>query len=305
MVKKLQKKGIRKISNRAGLFFLLLIFIQLLWALMLNQLNESYFNINTDVIKIFVTLFSFIFPYFIMIKSMKKKVIDVIPIKPRKNHLFSYVIIGLLVTHISNFITIFVVNFLKDHNIVSKTPESIFKYDNTPIGIILFLINLAIVPAITEEFVFRGVILGSLRKFGNGFAIFASALMFSLMHGNIEQITIAFLIGLYLGFCVVKTNSIIPAVLIHFFNNLSSALLFMFKDMENIEFYSNAFFVFVVILSSFFLLNIFKDFKKGYHKTKKTEMNLSLGSKMLTFILTPGMGLFFVYVVVSLYFSLK
>ena len=74
----------------------------------------------------------------------------------------------------------------------------------------------AIVPAVFEEFAFRGVVLNKLRKFGDSYAIIMSAVLFGLMHGNLSQIPFAFILGLVIGFIAVKTNSIIPGILIHF-----------------------------------------------------------------------------------------
>ena len=97
----------------------------------------------------------------------------------------------------------------------------------TPQGILGFVISFlttACAPALIEEFFFRGAILGSLRKFGDSFAIFTSAILFGLVHGNLIQIPFAFTIGLLLGFAVVKTGSIWTGVLIHFLNNFLAVL---------------------------------------------------------------------------------
>lgn len=97
----------------------------------------------------------------------------------------------------------------------------------TPQGILGFVISFlttACAPALIEEFFFRGAILGSLRKFGDPFAIFTSAILFGLVHGNLIQIPFAFTVGLLLGFAVVKTGSIWTGVLIHFLNNFLAVL---------------------------------------------------------------------------------
>lgn len=77
----------------------------------------------------------------------------------------------------------------------------------------------SILAPIGEEVLFRGYVLRSLRPFGKRFAIFASALLFGLFHGNLLQTPYAFLAGLVLGYVTVE-YSIGWAVLIHVFNNL-------------------------------------------------------------------------------------
>lgn len=89
----------------------------------------------------------------------------------------------------------------------------------------LYFIAVAIVPAITEEFAFRGVILTALRKYGDIFAIVASSILFGFMHGNLVQIPFAFLGGIVLGYIRVYTNSMLPSMLLHFINNSISVIL--------------------------------------------------------------------------------
>ncbi len=87
---------------------------------------------------------------------------------------------------------------------------------------ILYVINIAVLPALIEEFIFRGVVLQSLRRFGDGFAILISSLLFGLVHLNFIQTPNAFVLGLVLGYLVVKTGSIWVGVLGHFLNNFLS-----------------------------------------------------------------------------------
>lgn len=86
----------------------------------------------------------------------------------------------------------------------------------------LYGINVCLIPPIVEEMLFRGVALQSLRRFGDGFAVVASAALFGLYHANFIQMVFAFLCGLALGYAVIRTNSLLPSLLIHFTNNALS-----------------------------------------------------------------------------------
>lgn len=77
----------------------------------------------------------------------------------------------------------------------------------------------AILAPLSEEILFRGYVLRSLRPYGKRFAIFGSALLFALFHGNLLQAPYAFLAGLVLGYAAAE-YSIFWAVLMHMFNNL-------------------------------------------------------------------------------------
>lgn len=72
-----------------------------------------------------------------------------------------------------------------------------------------------------EEVVFRGAILGSLLKWSKRpwLAVVISALLFSLSHGNPEQMPHAFLIGILLGWMYYRTGSIVPTITYHWVNN--------------------------------------------------------------------------------------
>ena len=72
---------------------------------------------------------------------------------------------------------------------------------------------------IVEEIVFRGVVLGALAKFGQTFAIVASAVLFGLFHGDFSQGGFAFCTGLVLGFAATR-YSLGWAIGLHIFNNL-------------------------------------------------------------------------------------
>ena len=87
------------------------------------------------------------------------------------------------------------------------------------LGFFVSVVSTAMVPALVEEFAVRGVIMQPLRRYGDKFAVVVSALIFSIIHGNFEQIPFAFVVGLALGYAVIRTNSLWAGVLLHFLNN--------------------------------------------------------------------------------------
>ena len=82
----------------------------------------------------------------------------------------------------------------------------------------MFLYASVLAP-VWEELLFRGFALRSLRPFGKRFAIWGSAILFGLFHGNLLQTPYAVLMGLLLGYITVE-YSVSWAVLLHMFNNL-------------------------------------------------------------------------------------
>ena len=87
---------------------------------------------------------------------------------------------------------------------------------------ILNFLVICLVPAVCEEFLFRGAILSNLLPFGRTQAIFISALLFGLMHQNVAQFFYAFCAGIILGLVYERTGSIWNCMFLHLVNNFFS-----------------------------------------------------------------------------------
>ncbi len=85
----------------------------------------------------------------------------------------------------------------------------------------LIILNAAIIPAIFEELVFRGVICRGLRlNYSPVVAIIVSSLLFGVIHMNPWQLVSGFVIGLSLAWIYVKTDTLSLCIFVHFVNNL-------------------------------------------------------------------------------------
>lgn len=91
--------------------------------------------------------------------------------------------------------------------------------------LLLTLISSALLPALCEELLFRGIILQSLRRFGDIFALIVTTLLFAMLHRNLVQLPNALITGMVLGFLVLRTGSLRVAVVCHFVNNAIPVLL--------------------------------------------------------------------------------
>lgn len=89
--------------------------------------------------------------------------------------------------------------------------------EHAPVG--LALIAIALLPAIAEELVFRGVLARSLARRSVPIAILASALVFSLYHLLPIQMVATFPLGVALAILAVRSGSVLPGMLTHFLNN--------------------------------------------------------------------------------------
>ena len=107
-----------------------------------------------------------------------------------------------------------------------------FSTPSTLTGRILYVVAIGIIPPLTEELSIRGCIMQPLRRYGDIFAIFASSLLFAILHGNLVQAPFAFIAGLAFGYAVCATGSLWTGILIHFLNNMYSCILaFAMEDL--------------------------------------------------------------------------
>lgn len=231
-----ERSRIRRYSLSAGLMVVVssmlfaLISYSLVWFI--KSLGTSlYFpkgidTVPNDIISGITSLTAFLITGLVFLKVNQSSLSEALPFnKVRPLKFFTLIVIGFSVCMFSNVLTSAFMEVVKSFGLnpmsYHASPDQTI---NSPIEIILALLSTAVIPAVSEEFVFRGVMLSSLRKFGDGFAVLATALLFGFMHGNLVQIPFAFIVGLVLGFVTVSTNSMLPAMLIHALNNSYSVL---------------------------------------------------------------------------------
>lgn len=98
--------------------------------------------------------------------------------------------------------------------------------------LVLNLICTAVLPAICEETLHRGMLLTGNSSLGIKKSIIISGFLFGLLHCNIEQFFYATIIGLFLGYVCYSCCSIYPCIIIHFMNNAISVFLSFAKAKE-------------------------------------------------------------------------
>ena len=147
----------------------------------------------------------------------------------------------------------------------------------------------ALMPAICEELVFRGIITTGFKKFGMVTAVILSSVMFALMHQNLQQLVYQLFLGALMAYIMLKTGNIIYTMLLHFFNNFVILLLAHLSGSSSSTVdYSNAWNVIYPILLALlavgvaigllFLMNfILKKTKPDSEEISQTE-NIALAS---------------------------
>lgn len=98
---------------------------------------------------------------------------------------------------------------------------------------ILFSVLIAVLPAMTEEIFFRGLMVRGLKNTGKSFTVFAVALCFALYHASAVQFIYQFIYGGVLTLLAIKAKSAIPSFIAHFINNFGVLVLTYFFDMTS------------------------------------------------------------------------
>ena len=138
---------------------------------------------------------------------------------------------------------------------------------------VLSIISTAVVPAICEEYLFRGAILTNLLPFGKTTAIIGSSFLFGLMHQNPLQILYTTLMGVVIGYVYVKTKSIWACMIIHFANNIVTVLEEYLPIVTGVQWIGVLLDLIIIILGGIAILLIV--FKKDKEPTP--EENGSFG----------------------------
>lgn len=302
-----EKAGIRRLALISGLCMLGYIAAQFLIALTIRNEtvwtlyeNNYYFQSGLEII---YSVFAVGLPFFIIYLFAKRRNMASLDsfLKPRGAlYTASLIVMGFGLCILASYITNWIY-FLFDSVGVTLPYED---YE-TPIewaAIALLFVKTAVVPSLTEEFAVRGFLLQSIRKYGDGFAIVMSSLVFSLLHANAVQIPFAFMAGLVLGYIYCKTNSIWPSVIVHFLNNAFSCVetvLFDALPESKAGFIDIAMTVSIGIAALIALLLVILS---KNHSLKKTPAYLEPAQKAKAFIFQP---LFFVMALLYLGMTLS
>lgn len=95
-------------------------------------------------------------------------------------------------------------------------------------GVVGVLFVIAVLPAVFEEFFFRGVLLNGFRSFKVWSAVLLCGAFFALYHQNPAQTVYQFIGGSAFALVAIRSGSVLPTILSHFLNNATVILLTKF-----------------------------------------------------------------------------
>ncbi|MFZ1457152.1 MAG: CPBP family intramembrane glutamic endopeptidase [Saprospiraceae bacterium] len=121
-------------------------------------------------------------------------------------------------------------------NMAMESLTQLLKMDNFT-DLLINITLIGIIPGITEEFLFRGIIQKELKNVITNYhiSVWLTAIFFGVMHFQIIGLFPKIIIGAVLGYAYHYSGSLLLPMLIHIFNNSFATVAYYFNPMSTIE----------------------------------------------------------------------
>ncbi len=230
-------RALRKHSVRVGLCLIAGFAIQEISVVLLHLFGfgailENNLSFQYAVSILILTVFAMMMPF--VLYSLRKGIPSYIKALPFHSAIPSgkmllLIAMGFGLCIVVNGITGIIGVVFSSAGIEGELPE--LPVSQSALDVFMNFVASAAVAPVVEEFIFRGVIMQPLRRYGDRFAIVASAAVFGIAHGRPTNIVFAFLSGIIIGCAVVYSRSIWVGIIIHALNNVFSTL---FIELNNV-----------------------------------------------------------------------
>lgn len=128
-------------------------------------------------------------------------------------------------------------DFFEKSKEMSEQTIQLLISDKSIANLIINLIVIAILPGIVEELYFRGCLQEAILKSTKNkhIAIWITAILFSVMHFQLEGLFPRILLGALLGYLYIWTKNIWVPIIVHIVNN--AMVIIMLQQLADTEFY--------------------------------------------------------------------
>ena len=226
-----EKNRLKRLSRYSGFAIILFLIIEEFFNLLVSskhvyplfEQNELFY----ECCQLLIPMISIAVPFLLAGSLIKKDRayadVDLMPLGKPKDTFLGIIAVpsGVTICLLASNLTGYFTAFLEKIGFTLTAPDTSPPTDT--FAVILYVVRLTVTAAVIEEICMRGIVMQSLRRYGDGFALIMSSVIFSLMHCNLLQIPFALIAGIVIGFSVLATGTLWTGILIHFFNNLFSA----------------------------------------------------------------------------------
>lgn len=217
------KKDFSKLGLIMFLGTLIIYSVQLLASLIFGKIPAVAENSNLSLMASMLPTYLIAYPIIFWMFHKMPVTLTGEKKKMRPLHIFVAFLIGYAATYICNIvgnILTLIIGAIKQSPVNNVMMDLIM--DIHPL--VLFFIVSVCAP-VMEELLFRKAIIDRIAKYGEGVAIVVSGIMFGLFHGNLNQFSYAFVLGIFFGFIYIKTRNIIYSIILHMITNFLGSVV--------------------------------------------------------------------------------
>jgi len=260
---------------------------------MMQAIVEAMKSANlVRVLQFIQQILAFILPAFICVYLFQNKTLDYLKINKLPDNKFLALSIALIIVIQP------IISFTSYYNQMIELPESLSWLENwmrstqesndalmelllTGDSITTLLVNLFIIAfmaGLSEELFFRGALQQVFNKITTNYhiAVWITAFIFSAIHMQYLGFVPRLLLGAILGYLFVWSGNLWIPIVVHFFNNAMSVLLYRFyygtEEYQQFEEMGVGNYVWLTVLSVFLTGAIISFMYKDYIKRKSAEI---------------------------------
>lgn len=179
--------------------------------------------VHNSAVLLLISQLILVFPAIIYIVTEKVPYQEAVRFRRiRPTNIFLLILFTILIMPLMSLVN--AISMLFVENKITNTMTNITEQNSFVIALMIT----ALIPCIFEESVYRGVLYNEYRKMKPVSAIFLSAFLFGILHGNLNQFSYAFVMGIVFALVIEATDSILSTMIIHFLINGSSVLTLAF-----------------------------------------------------------------------------
>lgn len=220
---------IKKTDKHIGIALVIFSLVSILFVygmpVILAMFDINLFNLDNVFLTMAAFGISLLILLFLFATVAKQEKVPFLKLNKKVNISFSEIIqLSVLAIAFQVFATTFISLFFTIFNIKQANIEFLGNFTSS-IQIArncIYFVSIIIIQTIADEFIFRGVLLKSLSKYGVYFAYISSAILYAFSKSNVIGVLSAFILGLFYGKIALMYNSIRPTIFI----SLSSSIVF-------------------------------------------------------------------------------
>ena len=186
---------------------------------------DNYQEFSSSCLGYSILSFTMFLSMFIVFLFFQKRTNNSIISKPKASKILIYSLIAII-----SFFALFpIVNCFDSLLTHLGVKINTLSYPLNTTNYFISLFTSALIPAVVEELLFRGIIFKGLKQHGKSFSIVLTTIIFAVYHMSISQTIYPLLFGLLLTLVTYKENNVLYCILMHFINNFAALTISYFN----------------------------------------------------------------------------